>query len=264
MIKAYVNLIQEKSDLQAVTPFQIIILLLSIYVLIAVFIVEFISLPENVVLLLDYIDTGICFIFIYDFFYRLYCAKDKWRFLKWGWIDLVSSIPAIGVFRFGRVIRVFRILRILRAFRSSRRLIAFLFEHRAKGALASAVLIAIVMVIFSSITILICEKDPASNIKTPLDALWWSLVTISTVGYGDKFPVTMEGRVIALMLIFAGIGLFATFTGFLASIFLEGGQKKEQMEIESIVNEISLLKEEIHSLRREQSNEHHLQPPMNK
>ena len=77
------------------------------------------------------------------------------------------------------------------------------------------------MVIFSSIAILQVETDPNSNIKTAEDAIWWAYVTITTVGYGDKFPVTTEGRIIAAVLMTVGVGLFGTFTAFLASWFVE-------------------------------------------
>ena len=82
------------------------------------------------------------------------------------------------------------------------------------------------MVIFSAIAILQVETDPNSNIKTAEDAIWWAYVTITTVGYGDKFPVTTEGRIIAAALMTVGVGLFGTFTGFIASFFL--GDKKEE------------------------------------
>lgn len=61
------------------------------------------------------------------------------------------------------------------------------------------------------------ETAPESNIKTAEDAIWWAFVTITTVGYGDRFPVTTEGRIIAALLMTAGVGLFGTFTGFIAS-----------------------------------------------
>lgn len=80
-------------------------------------------------------------------------------------------------------------------------------------------IITVLVVIFSSISILIVEKDPLSNIKSAEDALWWSLVTVTTVGYGDKFPVTTEGRLIGVVLMFLGVGIFGTFTGYIASWF---------------------------------------------
>jgi voltage-gated potassium channel len=86
------------------------------------------------------------------------------------------------------------------------------------------------MVIFSSIAILQVEHAPNSNIKTAEDALWWSYVTITTVGYGDKYPVTTEGRIIAVFLMTIGVGLFGTFTAFLASWFIEETKKEHRKE----------------------------------
>ena len=63
-------------------------------------------------------------------------------------------------------------------------------------------------------------RDPTSNIHTASDAIWWGLVTITTVGYGDRFPVTDGGRIIGVFLLFAGIALFSVLTGFIANAFL--------------------------------------------
>lgn len=77
------------------------------------------------------------------------------------------------------------------------------------------------MIIFSSIIILQVEKAPGSNIFTAGDALWWAFVTITTVGYGDLYPVTLEGRLVAVILMTTGVGLFGTFTAFVASWFVK-------------------------------------------
>jgi len=84
------------------------------------------------------------------------------------------------------------------------------------------------MLIFSSISILQVETVPESNIKTAGDAIWWSFVTITTVGYGDKFPVTGEGRVIAAFLMVTGVTLFGTFTGFIAAWFMGDKSSNKQ------------------------------------
>lgn len=75
------------------------------------------------------------------------------------------------------------------------------------------------LVIFSAIAILQVETDTGSNIKTAEDAIWWAYVTVTTVGYGDKYPITTEGRIIAAVLMTCGVGLFGTFTAYIASWF---------------------------------------------
>jgi voltage-gated potassium channel len=78
---------------------QIISLVLSIYILGALIVQTLITLSWETTGLLDKIDFLICLFFLYDFFSRLFKAKSKWQFLKWGWIDFISSIPVLGVFQ---------------------------------------------------------------------------------------------------------------------------------------------------------------------
>lgn len=236
--------------------FQCLILILSVYVLGALFIQTVFTLSPEVNLLIERIDFAICLIFIADFFARLYKAPTKLSFLKLGWIDLVSSIPMFDFLRWGRLVRVIRILRILRAFRSTKLLVGYLFKNRAKGTFATVATISFVMVIFSSIAILNLENTPESNIRTPSDALWWAFATITTVGYGDRFPVTHEGRIIAALLMTSGVGLFGTFTAYVASLFMEAEHKKEENEIQILIQEVRLLKTQVETLISNQNSDY--------
>lgn len=203
----------------------IIVIILSIYVLCALIVDTAIVLPPETSRLLNYIDIAICIFFFFEFCIRFFKAENKLKFMAWGWIDLVSSVPMIGILRVGRLLRLIRLLRIIRAFRSTKKLVNHLFINKAQGAFVSVFSIAILLLIFCSIAILQVETDPNSNIKTAEDAIWWAYVTITTVGYGDKFPVTTEGRVIAAILMTAGVGLFGTFTAYVSSWFLSGEKK---------------------------------------
>lgn len=225
-----------------------IILVLSIYVLGVVFIQTVVKLSPETNLLLDYIDSLICIVFLLDFFLHLFTAPSKKAFLKWGWLDFISSIPMVGVFQWARIGRVVRILRLLRAFRSSKILITHLFQHRARSTLATVTLISVVLMIFSSIAMLHVETAVNSNIKTPEDALWWSFATITTVGYGDKYPITDAGRMVAVVLMIAGVGLFATFTAYLSNFFLESAHKKSETDMRDLITEVRLLREKIDSM----------------
>ena len=208
----------------------LIVMVLSIYVLVAMLIDTFIKLPTETSRLLNYIDTTICIFFLFEFVIRFYQAKSKILFMKWGWIDLISSIPMVDFVRAGRILRLIRLLRIVRAFRSTNHLIRHIFRNRAQGTFNSVAMLAVLLIIFSSIAILQVETDPNSNIKSAEDAVWWAYVTITTVGYGDKFPVTTEGRIIAAILMTGGVGLFGTFTAYVASWFvIEKKAENEEM-----------------------------------
>jgi voltage-gated potassium channel len=145
--------------------------------------------------------------------------------MKWGWIDLIASIPTFDFMRAGRLLRLIRLIRLIRAYKSVKHITSHVFKNKIQGTLTSVSLIAVLVLLFSSIAILQFETAPESNIKTAEDAIWWSYVTITTVGYGDKFPVTTEGRIIAAILMTVGVGLFGTFTAYVSSWFVKSDSK---------------------------------------
>jgi voltage-gated potassium channel len=214
---------QEFKKEPVLTVLDMLVLVLSVYVLLSLVVDVFFILPSETAQILAYVDNGICIFFFVEFFVRLYKAERKLDFLKWGWIDLLASIPNIDYLRAGRALRLVRIIRILRAFRSTKHIVSHVFRNRAQSAFGAVGLLALLLIICSSIAILQLETDASSNIKTAEDAIWWSYVTITTVGYGDKFPVTTEGRIVGVILMTAGVGIFGTFTGFVSSWFLAKG-----------------------------------------
>lgn len=235
-----------------VTIFQLFLVVLSVYVLIALFVQSMFTLTPEMDGLIDRLDSIICLIFLGDFFHRFYRAPSKLRFMRWGWIDLLSSVPMIDVFRSGRVVRIIRVLRVLRAFRSMKILSHYLFGKRTRNTFASVAAISCLLTMSGSMVILNLEKDePGANIKTPSDALWWSVVTVTTVGYGDRYPVTDAGRLVAAVLMTAGVGLFGTFTGFVASMFVEPDIRREDDDLSSLTREIRALRGEVRALEQE-------------
>lgn len=226
---------------ERLNPLQIVTLVLSIYVLLALLLQSLVPLSSETIALLDRVDFLVCLVFLGDFLLRLYRAPSKWQFLKWGWIDLVSSIPMFDALRVGRLVRIVRIFRTLRAFRSTRHLVAYLLRNRKGSSLTAVASISLVLVVFASAAILQFETEPESNIKSAQDAFWWSLVTITTVGYGDRFPVTSEGRIIGCILMTAGVGLFGVFTGLIASVFLRPEFEEEETETKEILSELAAI-----------------------
>lgn len=193
---------------------------LSAFVLLALLADTFWRLPVEESKLLHYADHGLCLFFLIEFAVRFYYAPHKRAFMRWGWLDLVSSIPNLPFLRIGQVLRLVRVVRVLRNFHSARNLEGYFYRNKAAGVFTSVALFSVLMVLFSAFAILHVEQAPTSNIKTAVDALWWAYVTITTVGYGDLYPVTTAGRLIATLLLTTGVGLFGTFTGLVSSWFL--------------------------------------------
>lgn len=191
--------------------------------------------------ILQVADFGICLLFLADFVLQFARAKNRRQyFFTWGWIDLVSSIPVIDAARWGRLVRILRIFRILRA----ARLVTSLVVHRkAENAALVASMVALMLLTFASIAILHFETAAESNIATAGDAIWWAFATITTVGYGDRYPVTAEGRLVAIVLMSAGVGLFGTLSAFLAAWFVgEGRDDSSRAEIVALRSEIAELR----------------------
>jgi len=231
------------------TPLQVVILFLSIGVLLMLLVEATFHLTAAQQRLLDACDLVVCIVFLFDFGLRFRRAPSKLAFMKWGWIDLVSSIPVLDSLRWGRMVRVVRLLRLLRAFRSLRTLLMYFLKHERMGTAGSVLAVFGLIVAFAAITVLHLEVDaPTSTIKTPGDAVWWAIVTVTTVGYGDHLPVTPEGRLIAGLLMIAGVGLFGTLSGLVASLLVNPGVRHEETEITALTVEIRLLREKIERL----------------
>lgn len=214
-----------------------------------------IPLPPQAEQILSSLDVLLSFIFLYDFFRSLFRAPDKRRYLKWGWLDLLGSLPYISIFRLARSVRVIRAARNLHAMRA-KRLANEISENSAESTFLGTAFVAILVVTISAILIQMIEENaPGGNILDSEDALWWALVTISTVGYGDLYPVTFSGRTLASVVILVGVGLFSVLTGYLANRFRSSSDRAHNEDIAFIKSELA----EIKHLLRERDPEVHLE-----
>lgn len=232
---------------QSLKAYPFFILVLSVIALLLLGAGVLLPLSPEAAQVLDYADTIVCVFFLTDFVVQLVRADDRWRYFRtWGWLDLISSIPLIGVLRIGRIARIARLLRVLRGFRAARAMTSLLLEQRAQSGILAAGLIAVVLIIIASLAVLVVEAGADGNIRTAEDALWWAVTTITTVGYGDRYPVTTEGRLIAVFLMFAGIGLFGTLSGFLAVWF----SAPSASEKDSSNAELAEVRQELADIKR--------------
>ena len=234
--------------------YQIFMLGLSVYALAAIGYEAIAKPDEDVRRILSHADLLLCTAFLIDFVISFFRAPNRWRyFFTWGWIDLASSIPTISVLRWGRVARIVRVIRLLRAVRATKTISRFVIEKRTQSTFAAAALLSILFVFLGSVAILQIEKAPGANIHGPSDALWWAFETVTSVDYGDRYPVTTEGRLIAALLVVVGTALFGALAGSVAVWFLAPTQEKERREIAELREDIAELRRAIESSRRERS-----------
>jgi voltage-gated potassium channel len=168
-------------------------------------------------------------VFLIDFAFRLFTAPSKSRYFlrQYGWADLLASLP-LPEFKVLRIFRLLRVIRLLRTF-GLRNIARSLLRDRAGSALLTLLLMGILVLEFGSLSVLHLEEQAdGANIKTASDALWYVIVTISTVGYGDRFPVTNDGRLVGALIIVIGVGIFGTFTGYLANLFLAPSKARSE------------------------------------
>jgi voltage-gated potassium channel len=160
-------------------------------------------------------------IFLLDFLMRLHRAPSRSAYLVrgHGWADLLASLP----FPQFKLLRIFRLVRVARLMRNYgiHAIGRSLRSDRAGSALLTLLLLGILVLEFGSLLMLAQEQGvDGANITTASDALWYVLVTMSTVGYGDQFPVGHTGRVLGALIIVVGVGIFGTLTGYLANLFV--------------------------------------------
>lgn len=180
---------------------------------------------QQVLLVMNALFSGI---FLGDFIFRMATAESAARyfFRGFGWADLLASLPFAQL----KILRVFRLLRVYRLMRDvgPRTLFSTLVHDRANSTLMTLLLLGVLVLQFGSLSVLWVEESAdGANITTASDAIWYTVVTISTVGYGDQYPVTTAGRIIGAFIIVVGVGIFGTFTGYLANLFLGPGRSTD-------------------------------------
>ncbi len=237
-----------------ITLLELLIVILSIYSLIALAVQVTIPIDAELDILLDRIDWVVCGIFFFDFIYRFIRADNKLDFMKWGWIDLLASIPTVDPLRGLRLIRILKLFKVVRSFKAVKILLRHILRDPTKSAVYSVLSVSLLMVFFGSIAVLVFEAPfSESNIRNAEDAVWWSFVTITTVGYGDYYPVSWEGRMVAAVLMTTGVGLFGTFTGLIASYFVVAGEDTQETEIRALRHEMLQLNSRLAALLSEKT-----------
>lgn len=197
------------------------------------------DLGDEAIQLLEFASWLIWGAFVIEYTVLLYLAPNRWLMVRTHKLDLfIILLP------FLRPLRAARGLRLLRAAGGVSRAFVGLRRVSARRGFRGFLLAAGAIIMIGGLIGYAFERQSTdSNITTVSDALWWAIVTATTVGYGDFFPVTPEGRVIALLLMFVGIGLFSAITANVAAYFVESDERNENDEIMERLERIEKLLE---------------------
>jgi voltage-gated potassium channel len=209
--------------------------------------------------LLQVYDLVICVVFLIDFALRVKRAPTFRTYFihERGWLDLLGSVPNLGLTKYAsllRLARVSRILRLVAMARSSQsgELVKDVLANRSRYAAFITLVSAMTVITIASVLMVQTESRVAyANITNGGDALWWGIVTITTVGYGDLYPVTSFGRVIGAFVMFAGVGIIGALASILASILIPAPDDDDgpAAQTDGLKTELAAVRGELSAIR---------------
>ena len=212
---------------------------------------------KRILVLADYL---FCLFFFLDYLRCIYRAEHRMQYIfTWGLLDLASSIPAVPALRFLRIARIVRVLMVIRSVRILSKVVV---DASIASTVTVTTLVGCLIIVGACVGVLHFEQQsPNANLTNAEQVAWWAVVTTSTVGYGDFYPVTTGGRLFAILIMCVGIGLFATFAGALLSTImqhLKAGQpetpaerfKELTQQNRLLMEKLETLEEVIHSLKK--------------
>ncbi len=207
--------------------------------------VEVLEQPHGVAAQVVHLLTALCWgAFAVDYAVRLWLAPHRWTWFYRHLLDL--AIVVLPIIRPLRLVRLVLLITVL--------------QKAVGNAIRGRVVLytvagAVLLVYVASLAVLQAERnDPSASINSFGRALWWSITTITTVGYGDEYPVTMTGRVIAALLMVGGISLVGSITATIASWIVQRVAEEDTTGQAITAAHIEDLRAEIRALRAELGN----------
>ena len=196
------------------------------------------NLKPQTRVILQSIEVFCVIIFTLEYFARIYVADNKLKFVFsfFGVIDLLAILPfylSFGVdLRSLRVLRMFRLFRLLKLVRYNKAMRHFSKAMvMAKEQIILFMAITLVLIYFAAVGIYYFENEAQpEHFSSIFDSLWWSIVTLTTVGYGDVYPITVGGRIFTFFILLIGLGIVAIPTGIISSSLTKVVEIKEEEE----------------------------------
>lgn len=176
-------------------------------------------------------DKLIWVIFVVDYTIRLIRSEKRWAYIKSHPFELIAIIPLDSIFRAARFVRIFRVIRLLGI---GSRFLKPVYSILQTNGLDKLLIVTMIMLFVIPIPVIFVEPE----INTFPDALWWAIVTTTTVGYGDISPTTGLGRVLAVVLMLVGIGIIGTFTSAISSYFSKENEMTHDKQVLRVIQTI--------------------------
>jgi voltage-gated potassium channel len=188
---------------------------------------------------LETLELVLTAVFVVEFASRFASAHDRPAYLRGHWIDLVALAPPL---RGARPLRLLRLLRLVRAFAGIYRASLHLERMVRYRGFAWLVTSWLGVMVLTSIALYVAERGVNTAIDSPFDAFWWGISTLTTVGYGDVYPMTPEGRIAAVVLMLLGISLFSAITATITSYMLESRREAEHPSLAAELERLAQLR----------------------
>lgn len=186
--------------------------------------------------ILESIELLCVIIFSIEYVLRIFVANNKPKFIFsfFGIIDLLAILPfylSFGVdLRSLRALRFLRLFRVLKLVRYNKAINHFTKAIKlAKEEILLFLFITLILIYFSAVGIYYFENEAQpEHFSSIFDSLWWSIITLTTVGYGDVYPITVGGRIFTFFMLMIGLGIVAIPTGIISSALTKSIEKKEE------------------------------------
>ena len=227
--------IVEQSDTRAGRWFDRVVSALIVVSLITFSIETLPNLPPAASAVLYWIEFATVLLFTGEYLLRLAVAEHRGQFVRsfFGLLDLLAILPFyLGVGVDLRAVRTFRLLRLIRILKLARYSAAVRRLHRTAIIVHEELVlflnVALILVFLSAVGIYYFESgSQPEHFASVFHSLWWAIVTLTTVGYGDVFPITIGGRVFTFFVLFLGLGIVAVPTGLFASALSTAREEEE-------------------------------------
>jgi voltage-gated potassium channel len=229
---------------------EIIIAVLAVVSIILVAIDSLVSLSRGALIGIYAADLLICIVFAIDFFRRMKASQNKSQFMRNSWFEILAMIPALALYALGTIpvlavaFRALRLIRVILILARMRRVISVSGKFIKRSKLLSLFGITVGIIFIGAFAALVLDSG-AENAKITNfpDAVWWSISTVTIVGYGDIVPSSMAARIMGMFLMVVGIGVMTAFISQVSATLVESrlkqrGEREKDGFKSAIISEI--------------------------